>query len=132
MDTVGAYIIMWEPPFLSIMAHLPILAASILGLLSTFARAADPSVKCLALKNTLQLENTTILDAAYIAAPANVSTAGSCQSVALVSAAPLCRVYLVINTTATSAVHAEAWLPDTWYGRFMGLGNGGLGGCALS
>ncbi|KAJ7830748.1 tannase and feruloyl esterase [Mycena olivaceomarginata] len=111
------------------MAHLPILAASILGLLSTFARAADPSVKCLALKNTLQLENTTILDAAYIAAPANVSTAGSCQSVALVSAAPLCRVYLVINTTATSAVHAEAWLPDTWYGRFMGLGNGGLGGC---
>ncbi|KNZ74678.1 putative feruloyl esterase B-2 [Termitomyces sp. J132] len=34
-----------------------------------------------------------------------------------------------MNTTSTSAVHAEAWLPDTWFGRFLGLGNGGLGGC---
>ncbi|KAF7366036.1 Carboxylic ester hydrolase [Mycena venus] len=42
---------------------------------------------------------------------------------------PLCRVQLVINTTSTSAVHAEAWLPDTWFGRFLALGNGGLGGC---
>ncbi|KAJ7328419.1 tannase and feruloyl esterase [Mycena albidolilacea] len=111
------------------MVFLSLLATSILGLLPAFARADDPSAKCLALKNTLSLENTTILDATYIAAPANVSTPGSCQSSALISAAPLCRVYLVINTTATSAVHAEAWLPDTWYGRFMGLGNGGLNGC---
>ncbi|KAJ7690008.1 hypothetical protein B0H14DRAFT_2211267, partial [Mycena olivaceomarginata] len=26
-------------------------------------------------------------------------------------------------------IHAEVWLPDEWYGRFMGLGNHGLGGC---
>ncbi|KAJ6526898.1 tannase and feruloyl esterase-domain-containing protein [Mycena vulgaris] len=52
-----------------------------------------------------------------IAAPTNVT------------AAPPCRVYFVINTTDTSVVHAEAWLPDTWYGRFLGLGNGGLNGC---
>lgn len=114
------------------MVFLSLLATSILGLLPAFTRADDPSAKCLALKNTLHLENTTILAATYIAAPANVSTPGSCQSSALISAAPLCRVYLVINTTATSAVHAEAWLPDTWYGRFMGLGNGGLNGCAFS
>ncbi|KAJ7778149.1 tannase and feruloyl esterase [Mycena metata] len=91
--------------------------------------AEDLSAKCLALKNNLQLENTTILDVSYIAAPTNVSTAGSCQSSAPVTAAPLCRVYFVINTTDTSAVHAEAWLPDTWFGRFLGLGNGGLNGC---
>ncbi|KAG6877613.1 hypothetical protein C0993_005617 [Termitomyces sp. T159_Od127] len=35
----------------------------------------------------------------------------------------------VINTTSTSAVYAEAWLPDTWYGRYLTVGNGGLGGC---
>ncbi|KAJ7202721.1 tannase and feruloyl esterase [Mycena haematopus] len=110
---------------LTIMLYL-----AILGLfLPSFAHAVDQSAKCLALKNTHNLENTTILDVEYVAAPANVSTAGSCQSTASVSAAPLCRVYLVINTTATSAVHAEAWLPDKWYGRFIGLGNGGLGGC---
>ncbi|KAJ7800999.1 tannase and feruloyl esterase [Mycena olivaceomarginata] len=107
----------------------PLLLATTI-LLPAFVRAEeDPSSKCLGLKNTLQLENTTILDVAYIAAPTNVSTAGSCQSSAPVTAAPLCRVYFVINTTATSAVHAEAWLPDTWYGRFLGLGNGGFNGC---
>ncbi|GLB45545.1 putative tannase and feruloyl esterase [Lyophyllum shimeji] len=35
----------------------------------------------------------------------------------------------VVNTTSTSSVFAEAWLPDTWYGRFLAVGNGGLGGC---
>ncbi|KAJ7509453.1 tannase and feruloyl esterase [Mycena galericulata] len=51
----------------------------------------------------LHLENTTILDVAYVAANS--------------------------TTSATSAIRAEAWLPDEWYGRFLGLGNGGLGGC---
>ncbi|KAJ7087920.1 tannase and feruloyl esterase [Mycena belliarum] len=89
----------------------------------------DPSARCLALQQSLQLENTTVLDVAYIPAPTNVSTPGSCQSTAPVTSAPLCRVQFVINTTSTSAVHAEAWLPDTWFGRFLATGNGGLGGC---
>ncbi|KAJ6530000.1 tannase and feruloyl esterase [Mycena vulgaris] len=94
------------------------------------ARAlTDSSVKCLALKHSLHLENTTILNVAYIAGPTNVTTPGTCQSTAPVTAAPLCRIQFVINTTSSSAVHAEAWLPDTWFGRFLGLGNGGLGGC---
>ncbi|KAF8122735.1 tannase and feruloyl esterase [Mycena galopus ATCC 62051] len=84
---------------------------------------------CLALQDSLDLENTTILNVTYIPSATTVSTPGSCQSTAQISAAPLCRVYFVINTTSTSAVHAEAWLPDTWFGRFLGLGNGGLGGC---
>lgn len=78
--------------------------------------------------SSLQLENTTILGVEHVSGPTNVSTAGSCQSSALVSSS-LCRVFFVINTTSTSAVHAEAWLPDTWFGRFLGLGNGGLDGC---
>lgn len=76
----------------------------------------------------LHLENTTILSAGHVSGPVNVSTPGSCQSQALVSSS-LCRVQFVIDTTTTSAVHAEAWLPDIWFGRFLGLGNGGLGGC---
>ena len=88
----------------------------------------NPVAACNALKYTLKLENTTILDVQHITGPVNISTPGSCQSTALVSSS-VCRVYFVINTTSTSAVHAEAWLPDTWFGRFLGLGNGGLGGC---
>ncbi|KAJ6490683.1 tannase and feruloyl esterase [Mycena vitilis] len=108
--------------------HSPATLAAAAALLLPLRVVADHSAKCLALQHSLHLENTTILDVAYITAPTNVTTPGSCQSTAQVSSA-LCRVQFVINTTSTSAVHAEAWLPDTWYGRFLGLGNGGLGGC---
>ncbi|KAG6845487.1 hypothetical protein H0H87_008384 [Tephrocybe sp. NHM501043] len=39
--------------------------------------------------------------------------------------------FFEISITSPKArpVHAEAWLPDVWYGRFLALGNGGLGGC---
>ncbi|KAJ7493779.1 tannase and feruloyl esterase [Mycena latifolia] len=110
------------------MAHL--LSLLILAaLLPPCALACDLSAKCLALQQTLRLENTTNLNVTYIDAPTNVTTPGSCQSTAPLTSAPLCRVQFVIATTSTSAVHAEAWLPDTWFGRFMGIGNGGLGGC---
>ncbi|KAJ7739812.1 tannase and feruloyl esterase [Mycena metata] len=102
---------------------------ALLAVLVPVRAVSTPSAKCLALQHSLHLENTTILNVAYIAAATNVSTPGTCQSTAPVTAAPLCRVQFVINTTSTSAVHAEAWLPDVWFGRFLGLGNGGLGGC---
>ncbi|KAG6860258.1 hypothetical protein C0995_013609 [Termitomyces sp. Mi166 len=88
---------------------------------------ADQPNSCAKLVH-LHLENTTILSAGHVSGPVNVTTPGSCQSQAQVSSS-LCRVQFVINTTSTSAVHAEAWLPDTWFGRFLGLGNGGVGGC---
>ncbi|KIJ49214.1 hypothetical protein M422DRAFT_28181 [Sphaerobolus stellatus SS14] len=84
--------------------------------------------RCLALKNTLSVENTTILDVQHIVAGSKIPTPGSCQSAATVSA-DVCRIYAVTNTTSQSAVHFEMWLPDQWYGRFLAVGNGGLAGC---
>ncbi|KAJ7288945.1 tannase and feruloyl esterase-domain-containing protein [Mycena rebaudengoi] len=87
--------------------------------------------KCLALKSSLNLENTTVLDVVYVAADSTLKPRGPCvQGDAHVSV-PLCRVEFSTQTSATSAIRAEAWLPDEWYGRFWGLGNGGLGGCIL-
>ncbi|KAJ7132682.1 tannase and feruloyl esterase [Mycena filopes] len=108
---------------------LLIVVAALLPLLLPVYAASDPSAKCLALQHSLHIANTTILNVAYIPRATNVTTPGTCQSTAPVTAAPLCRIQFVINTTSTSAVHAEAWLPDVWFGRFLGLGNGGLGGC---
>ncbi|KAJ7112031.1 tannase and feruloyl esterase [Mycena crocata] len=107
--------------------------SAVLLFLSTYALAAAGTAQqkdnCLSFGTDLRIENTTILSAAYITTPSKISTPGICQSSASVTSAPLCRVQFVINTTSTSAVHGEAWLPDTWYGRFLGVGNGGLGGC---
>jgi feruloyl esterase len=85
---------------------------------------------CLALRSSLNLENTTIIDVSYVPASSKVTTLGTCAKTAHVSVS-LCRVQFFTNTTTTSVVHGEAWLPDEWYGRFLGLGNGGLGGCKL-
>jgi Tannase and feruloyl esterase len=98
---------------------------------SSPAVQSSPSEKCAALKTQLHLDNTTIIDATHVAAGSNVTTPGSCQSSAL-STVAVCRVQAVVNTTATSAVHFEAWLPDEWFGRFLGIGNGGLDGCRPS
>ncbi|KAJ7237297.1 tannase and feruloyl esterase [Mycena haematopus] len=83
---------------------------------------------CLALKSSLNLENTTITDVSYVPGGSKVATLGTCAKTADVNV-PLCRVQFFTKTTDTSVVHAEAWLPDEWYGRFLGTGNGGLGGC---
>ncbi|KAF7349303.1 Carboxylic ester hydrolase [Mycena sanguinolenta] len=83
---------------------------------------------CLTLKSNLKLENTTVIDVSYVPAGSKVSTLGTCAKTADVNV-PLCRVQFSTKTTDTSVVHAEAWLPDEWYGRFLGTGNGGLGGC---
>ena len=95
---------------------------------STFSGQSSIEDRCLALKNTLAIKNTTILNVQYVSAGSNISTAGSCQSSATVTV-DACRVYAVTNTTDKSAVHFEMWLPDKWYGRFLASGNGGLAGC---
>ncbi|KAJ7689575.1 tannase and feruloyl esterase [Mycena rosella] len=109
------------------MARLPPFVAA--ALLPLCALAADRAAECLALQETLHVENTTVLNVAYVAASTNVTTPGVCQATTPVTSAPLCRVQFVVNTTSTSAVHAEAWLPDVWFGRFLATGDGGLGGC---
>ncbi|KAJ7487826.1 tannase and feruloyl esterase [Mycena latifolia] len=89
---------------------------------------SEQHAKCLALKSSLALENTTVLDVSYVTAGSTVKPHGTCVQKAHVNA-PLCRVQFSTTTSPTSSIRAEAWLPDEWYGRFMGVGNGGLAGC---
>ncbi|KAJ6472691.1 tannase and feruloyl esterase [Mycena vitilis] len=113
-------------------------AVGILSRLLTFgslssslnANSGDAALRerCLALKSGLHIENTTILNVSYLPVASSIATLGTCQFKAT-HAAPICRVQFHTDTSETSGIEAEAWLPDEWYGRFMGLGNRGLGGC---
>lgn len=99
---------------------------AMLSLTQTAAAVADA---CTSL-TSLSLENTTVVNAFHQIKATNITTPISCQLTdSLVTSADVCRVQGFINTTSTSSLEFEAWLPDIWYGRFMGLGNGGTGGC---
>jgi hypothetical protein len=87
---------------------------------------------CIGLLTSFQFENTTVISASRVAPGVNFTVPSACQSSAVNGKASICRVELTTSTTNSSSVRMEAWLPDTWYGRFMGLGNGGLGGCELA
>lgn len=39
-----------------------------------------------------------------------------------------CRLRATIRPSAASNIKVEIWLPENWNGRFLGTGNGGLGG----
>ena len=100
--------------------------------LAVSAQMGDP---CSALAS-LSFENTTITSTFHQEAGTNFSTPDSiipsCGSpFSNLAHANVCRIQGFINTTSESSVKFEAWLPDIWYGRFIGLGNGGLGGCMI-
>ncbi|KAJ7679127.1 tannase and feruloyl esterase [Mycena polygramma] len=103
------------------------LLTSLVPLLSGW-NGGENDRRCLALKSGRNLENTTILNVAYVPGDTTVKAHGPCDETARVSV-PLCRVEFLTQTSASSSIRAEAWLPDEWYGRFLAAGNGGLGGC---
>ena len=71
--------------------------------------------------------NTTILSSKYYRNASEIETLNTFEPIT--SAGPsVCRVQFVVNTSATSAVKAEAWLPTDWNRRSLTLGNGGLSG----
>ena len=41
----------------------------------------------------------------------------------------ICRVALNISTSDKSGIIFESWLPESWTGRFLATGNGGIDGC---
>ena len=85
---------------------------------------------CTALQS-LKLPNVSITDAVYLSARTtfNASADPTCFQPTYNNTVAICRLSGVVNTSSTSSVKFEMWLPDTWYGRVLTGGNGGLGGC---
>ncbi|KDQ55810.1 hypothetical protein JAAARDRAFT_159213 [Jaapia argillacea MUCL 33604] len=83
--------------------------------------------------NTFTFESSSgvsILNTSYYTAGDLVNITNLYSSIDTSSLPAFCRVELLIttNATANSTANTEVWLPDEWNGRYVGFGNGGLGG----
>jgi len=83
---------------------------------------------------SLEHPNVSITDAVPLAPGTTFNTSAdlTCFQPTYNNTVAICRVSGVANTSSTSSITFEMWLPDTWYGRVLTVGNGGLGGCKYS
>ena len=92
----------------------------------------DFEARCNLLQPEAHVLNSTRRVVEYVPAGTSLSFPDedvSCGKSSQVIHVDLCRVALSIQTSNTSSVETEMWLPRNWSGRFLGTGNGGLGGC---
>ncbi|KAF2823693.1 tannase and feruloyl esterase [Ophiobolus disseminans] len=96
------------------------------------SRSNTFSQRCSSLVAELQIPNATISFTEHIGANVTLRLPigdPSCGRSSQLITTDLCRVGLNISTSARSSFRMEAWLPQNWTGRFLSVGNGGLGGC---
>ncbi|KAI0407403.1 tannase and feruloyl esterase [Xylaria palmicola] len=126
------------------MAWLPYAAAHLILILTLTlaptAHAATPASfrdRCLTfsplLGRHLAAAGATLNKLEHIAAGTRLAllpdTDPSCNRAAQAVPVDLCRVALSVPTSARSGFVMELWMPETWGGRTLATGNGGLDGC---
>lgn len=87
---------------------------------------------CNSLKDRLKLDNTTVWSTSVVPATTNITfpeNHPSCDRSSQVVDVEICRVSMLSRTGPASNTSIEVWLPSDWNGRFLGTGNGGIGGC---
>ena len=91
--------------------------------------------QCLSFKPETYVYNSTREVLEFVPAGTNLSFPDndpSCARPNQVVSVDLCRVALSIPTSNRSSFTYEHWLPQSWTGRFLSTGNGGIDGCQLS
>lgn len=95
-------------------------------------KAESFSTKCSALASKIKVPGGTVSFTNFVAANTTLEFPNadpSCTRPSQDVSVDLCRVGLNISTSARSSIRVEVWLPQNWSGRFLSVGNGGLGGC---
>ncbi|KAK9417782.1 putative DNA polymerase V [Seiridium unicorne] len=88
--------------------------------------------QCLAFKPETNIWNSTRTQLQYVPAGTNLTFPdddATCNRNSQVVSVDLCRIALSIPTSNRSSITLELWLPETWTGRTLATGNGGIDGC---
>jgi len=99
-----------------------------------FTAAYSFREQCLSFDATSHLKNATLRLHEYVPANTTIPLGGmdsSCGRTSQLFSTEACRVALTVPTTNRSSVIVELFLPqpDSWTGRYLATGNGGIDGC---
>ncbi|KAI8716316.1 Carboxylic ester hydrolase [Fusarium sp. LHS14.1] len=118
------------------MAWTPVIVSYLLLALPRVGASPSQSSSyangCAKLKERVQLPNATVHLSEVVKAGTNLTFPNydpTCTLTSQVVKSDICRLSFDVATSSDSSVRFEAWLPLDWSGRFLGVGNGGLGGC---
>lgn len=81
---------------------------------------------------TRYVSNATVTNHEFVAAGTTLLFPGndpSCARPNQTVTVDVCRIALNISTSSKSSVILEGWFPESWTGRFLATGNGGIDGC---
>jgi feruloyl esterase len=100
----------------------------------TNASTSDFRQACLSFAPTSFLANTTLRLQEHIPANTTITLSGmdpTCSRTLQLISQEACRIALTIPTSNRSGIIFEIFLPtpDSWTGRFLSTGNGGIDGC---
>ncbi|MES2633551.1 MAG: tannase/feruloyl esterase family alpha/beta hydrolase [Pseudomonadota bacterium] len=73
---------------------------------------------------TIQVDGGQVTAAVLVPGPTYLAPDGNTYT----GLPPFCKVSVVATPTPDSLINIEVWLPQTWNGRFEGVGNGGYAG----
>ncbi|KAH7132601.1 ferulic acid esterase [Dendryphion nanum] len=111
-----------------------LLIASLFALHAVYGACSDFQSQCLSFNPRLSLPNSNIRLVEFIPANSTLSfptTDPTCNRPSQFFTTQACRVALLIPTSNRSNTIVEYFFPppDTWKGRLLGTGNGGIDGC---
>jgi hypothetical protein len=112
-----------------------LLSVSLLGLTQSAAAATTFEQICLSFRPEDYIDGATRNVLQYVKAGTTLSfpdNDATCNRASQAVSADLCRIALEIKTSNTSKIAFEAWFPESWSGRFLATGNGGIDGCKFS
>lgn len=91
---------------------------------------------CVSVGTLSSIPNVTVVASEYLLSGSQIPLPGTVEScggpdLKANITADICRLVLLVATTPSSEVQVEAWLPEpqSWNGRSIATGNGGIGGC---
>jgi len=120
------------PVLAALVGALILVASDAVASHESLHQRSEFSTKCTEFEPTNFVPNASVSSHEFVLAGTTLlfpDNDPSCARLNQTVSVDMCRIALNIRTSTKSGIISEFWLPETWTGRFLATGNGGIDGC---